>query len=972
MTVPENQPKNQDGTGSDLIAPVFGHQWPEVLKDPAFAILDRWRLLPVSGKKPLINAWPGLNLNRAACLAQQIQGENTGFGIITGPQWPGPSSKNAGPETPRPDGADSLICFDFDGESAWQFVQAAGLNLKATPTFRIVRVGPDGSGHPRSDRFKLVFRTTPDQAEQLGTWFIEKQHTGTDDNGNDEALEVFHTRGKQIVALGHYPIDDNNPTGAGFYMWQHGWTPNNIAELPQKWFDLALDIHQRNEERRRAEPTDSLASSFAKSDGSEWRRLASKEPCPICGRTAHGGSPHICAEHKTSGTIRCYRGTTFSYDKLPGWPLKIGSTIRGSNGTTYFFASEREDGPDGSSRANFPIHKEREETLSLPPQPLPWEVDTPASEQTVEATTAEQVPDGISKDQLTARAKALVDDVSGLEARIDTSCPEGIELLTERLVILLRDLGRFEVRTGSSAVTTTVIKLLEQPPADGGQQILGRAADGAFMLQQPAQKLVKEGRVSESNLIYAEKRERELTAGAIKLQRMVDALPADLSTLEKENTSKPLLAELGPLNTADKVAANAELVAWVQRMAANRPKVLRYNTMLSATEFIPADGPALEISDAAMKLLYMGAAELGVECRQRSIIDAVTYVAHQDTYHPVVEYMNVLRADDSVQPFDLDKAAAAFTGSNDPLDAVLWRKWLIAAAARVLRPGCKADGTLVIQGEQGSLKSTLFRTLAVNPKWFVDTPMSSTSEKDILLQFGRCWIFEAAELDSVTTKKDAGTMKALLSSQVDRFRSPYGELIQDNPRRSITCGTCNTGDFLRDETGSRRFWVVALPNGQHCNVAAAQHHLDGIWKAAFHAAMHADNSLAWNLTSEQEQQLQQRNAGFEPELPMAETITNWLRSVGQDQVFTATTALVNSSSVTRLTEVDRQRLQQAGKVLRDLGWVKASVKVDGRPASVFAHKDRPSGIAAKLVRQLQPEPYNGQRRLGDEDSRHWG
>ena len=38
------------------------------------------------------------------------------------------------------------------------------------------------------------------------------------------------------------------------------------------------------------------------------------------------------------------------------------------------------------------------------------------------------------------------------------------------------------------------------------------------------------------------------------------------------------------------------------------------------------------------------------------------------------------------------------------------------------------------------------------------------------------WIFELAELDGMTNKKDAAQIKSLLSSSTDNFRRPYEAL----------------------------------------------------------------------------------------------------------------------------------------------------------------------------------------------------
>ncbi|MFZ9619984.1 MAG: hypothetical protein ACO289_02175, partial [Prochlorococcaceae cyanobacterium] len=173
MTLPENQPTDQD-TAAKPGGPVFGSQWTDVLADAAagraYSLLAGARLLPlVQGKRPIITDWSNTHLGPAALLAGYRQA--TGFGVVTGPQWPWPDDADEGTEIERPDGATSLICFDFDGPSARLW--AADRNLPWPATWWITRVGEateqQPNGAPIQGRAKMVFTTTPEQSAALGS-----------------------------------------------------------------------------------------------------------------------------------------------------------------------------------------------------------------------------------------------------------------------------------------------------------------------------------------------------------------------------------------------------------------------------------------------------------------------------------------------------------------------------------------------------------------------------------------------------------------------------------------------------------------------------------------------------------------------------------------------------------------------------------------------------------------------------------
>jgi putative DNA primase/helicase len=68
------------------------------------------------------------------------------------------------------------------------------------------------------------------------------------------------------------------------------------------------------------------------------------------------------------------------------------------------------------------------------------------------------------------------------------------------------------------------------------------------------------------------------------------------------------------------------------------------------------------------------------------------------------------------------------------------KKFLIGAVARVMRPGCKMDNVLVLEGEQGRWKSTALATLA-GIEWFGDTPFT-IGDKDAFLVTRGSLIYE--------------------------------------------------------------------------------------------------------------------------------------------------------------------------------------------------------------------------------------
>ena len=188
------------------------------------------------------------------------------------------------------------------------------------------------------------------------------------------------------------------------------------------------------------------------------------------------------------------------------------------------------------------------------------------------------------------------------------------------------------------------------------------------------------------------------------------------------------------------------------------------------------------------------------------IFDGLNVVAMARKFHPVRDYLDGCVWDGVPR---LERLLVEFLGADDtPYTRAVTRKSLIAAVARIFRPGVKFDYMLTIRGRQGLGKSALISKLG--GAWFSDS-FTTLQGKDAFEQVQGVWLMEIGELASMK-KAEVESIKLYLSKQVDRFRPAYGRRIQEFPRQCIFIGTTNEAQFLRDRTGNRRFWVVDTPH----------------------------------------------------------------------------------------------------------------------------------------------------------------
>lgn len=210
--------------------------------------------------------------------------------------------------------------------------------------------------------------------------------------------------------------------------------------------------------------------------------------------------------------------------------------------------------------------------------------------------------------------------------------------------------------------------------------------------------------------------------------------------------------------------------------------------------------------------------------------DAIISVSIQNGHHPVRDYLNNLAWDGKSR---LEKVFIKYLGvENNEVNRMITRKALTAGVARIMSPGCKFDYMITLYGPQGVGKSALLKKLG--GAWFSDSLISVTG-KEAYEALQGVWIMEMAEL-AATRKAEVEAIKHFISKQTDRFRVAYGHYTQDFPRQCIFIGTTNKVDFLRDETGGRRFWPMTV-NPDNVEVKwskITKKDIDQIWAEAIH------------------------------------------------------------------------------------------------------------------------------------------
>lgn len=149
----------------------------------------------------------------------------------------------------------------------------------------------------------------------------------------------------------------------------------------------------------------------------------------------------------------------------------------------------------------------------------------------------------------------------------------------------------------------------------------------------------------------------------------------------------------------------------------------------------------------------------------------------------------------------------------------MFKKWIVGMIVSLIddEPNHYKVNQLafIMVGGQGKFKSTFLQRLLPEEwrkKYYYDSTFNFNN-KDHELLIGTKAIINLDELSSFN-KTDIDLIKSKITQPQIEVRPPYGRTSIRLKRRASFCGSINHREFLRDETGNRRWFVVQIDNIQ--------------------------------------------------------------------------------------------------------------------------------------------------------------
>jgi Virulence-associated protein E/Bifunctional DNA primase/polymerase, N-terminal/Primase C terminal 2 (PriCT-2) len=233
-----------------------------------------------------------------------------------------------------------------------------------------------------------------------------------------------------------------------------------------------------------------------------------------------------------------------------------------------------------------------------------------------------------------------------------------------------------------------------------------------------------------------------------------------------------------------------------------------------------------EFSDHACQMLRVLIKErFGFDPGKENTNDAAVQLCLQHQFDPVRDYLDGLKWDGIKR---LDRWMPTYLGAEDTeLTRAIGRLALVAAVRRVRQPGCKFDEITVLEGPEGTGKSTAIESLAGKEN-FSDQTILGLDDRQQQENVRGVWLYEIADLAGMS-KADVDKVKAFASRVSDRARPAYGRQRVDLPRRCIFFATTNNETYLKSQTGNRRFWPVKTGE---IDLAGLRRDRDQLWAEA--------------------------------------------------------------------------------------------------------------------------------------------
>jgi predicted P-loop ATPase len=311
----------------------------------------------------------------------------------------------------------------------------------------------------------------------------------------------------------------------------------------------------------------------------------------------------------------------------------------------------------------------------------------------------------------------------------------------------------------------------------------------------------------------------------------------------------------------------------------------------------------------------------GIPVPQNDVEAALAAVAGDHGFDPLADELLALEWDGCKRLDDwlVTYCSAAKTEAT----TLFGSRFLIGAIARALRPGCRMDTMLVLEGEQGVGKSTLVKILGGD---YVGESLPDFHSRDAMQIVGSKWMVEVSEL-SALRKSQIEDIKGFVSRTEDTYVPKYARHSVTVPRGSVLVGNVNPNGvgYLQDSTGNRRFWPVKVGK---IDIARLRRDRDQLLAEAVHRYLRGDPW--WVETAAEASLFATEQEARESDIPLLTVIADWLEEGGGKNRDKISMAELGAQALQlQPKDLSRAIATEVGVCLKKLKWERTRPMVNG-------------------------------------------
>jgi len=324
-----------------------------------------------------------------------------------------------------------------------------------------------------------------------------------------------------------------------------------------------------------------------------------------------------------------------------------------------------------------------------------------------------------------------------------------------------------------------------------------------------------------------------------------------------------------PLPLFDARGKPLDVIENLQEIVTRLGVNVRYNVIRKEDEILIPDKSFSVDNAANASLAWLRSECVRFRYPTGALSDYVTYLADQNLYNPVVQWITSKPWDGQSRLQDLCETIEA---EDNQLKDILIKRWMISAVAAAFRhDGVSAHGVLTLQGDQYLGKTKWFKTLVPEELGLLkDGMLLQPHDKDSVKQVCSFWLVELGELDATFRKSDIAALKSFITNQSDVLRRPFARKESHFARRTVFFASVNPKQFLHDATGNRRYWTIEAKWIDHSHGINMQQ----VWAEVFHLFQ---NGETYYLQPEEMDRLNKSNEEFTVLDPVHERLESRLQ-----------------------------------------------------------------------------------------------